>query len=454
VERPVRSAFRIGWLAGFVATLGGFWWVIGLLDRFARLPLPVSILLYLLLCAWGAVAWGLACGVARGASPRGGAALVVLPAALVASERFVPQIFPWPIATSQHAFRVFIQVADLGGPHLVSFLVCGVGIAVTEAAFGRRRAALLAGIAFIAAIGYGLVRIPGVEAARARAPSRTVALVQPNQGIDVKHDPHFFRANLRQMQRMSAVAERRGADLVVWPESSYPYPILRSATGDDPAVRRVRRGFSADVVFGAVSMEPSGDPRWNSAYLLTADGRLIGPADKRVLLAFGEYIPLYSSLPFVQRAFPRSGGFARGAGPEVLDDGPLRIGIMNCYEDVLPQMSLELAGARRPPNLLVNVTNDAWFGDTSEPHLHAALAVYRAIELRRDLARAVNTGISSFVDATGRVVRASGTFEEALLVERVALLEGRTVYARIGDAFAWTCLVGALGAVAWRRVRR
>jgi apolipoprotein N-acyltransferase len=452
-ERPLASAFRIGWLAGFVAALGAFWWVIGLLDRFAHLPLPASILLYLLLCAWGAVAWGVAALAARAAAPRGMGALAVLPAALAAAERFFPQVFPWPIATSQHGFLTLIQVADLGGPYVVSFLVCVVGVALTESAVGRRRTALVAGAAFALAVGYGIVRIDGVEARRVAAPKRTVALVQPSQGIDRKHDPHFFSANVRQLQEMSVEAERRGADLVVWPETSYPYPMPRSGDALARRARRVRRGFSADLVFGVVTEEPAGE-HWNSAFLLTADGRVIGPADKRILLAFGEYIPLYGVLPMLRRAFPRSGGFTRGSAPEVLDDGRLRIGIMNCYEDVLPEMSLELASAERPPNLLLNVTNDAWFGDTSEPHLHAALAVYRAVELRRDLARAVNTGVSSFVDATGRVVRASETFRPALLVEDVALLEGRTVYARIGDAFAWACLAGVLTTIGLRRLRR
>lgn len=450
--RPVRNAFRIGWLAGFAASLGGFYWVIGLLDRFAHIPIPVCLLIWILLCAYGAVAWGAACAVARAVDPRSLWSLIALPAALVATDKLVPQIFPWPLAISQHRFVHLIQVADLGGPYAVTFLVALIGVSVTVAARGDRRAALVAGLVFALALGYGAVRIGEVESRRTQAPSRTVALVQPNVSIDDKHDPRMARTNVEQIQRLSADAERRGADLVIWPESSWPYRLLRTATGRDAGVRRIRQGFSADLVFGAVSMEPSGLPHWNSSYWLTRDGRLVGPADKRVLLAFGEYIPLYDQLPFLKTWFPRSGGFTRGDRPQILDDGETRLGVMNCYEDVLPEMSLELADAE--PHLLLNVTNDAWFGDTSEPHLHAGLAVFRAVELRRDLARAVNTGISSVVAATGHVVAATGTFEERVLVEKVALLEGKTVYATVGDAFAWACVAAIAALLVARLARR
>ncbi|MCI0634553.1 MAG: apolipoprotein N-acyltransferase, partial [Actinobacteria bacterium] len=440
--RPLRYAFTLGWIAGAVTMLGAFYWIIGLLQDFARLPLVACVVLYLLLCAWGGVGWGFACAVTRFVAPRGVAALLFLPAALVVTERFVPQIFPWPIAISQYELLPVIQLAELGGPYLVTFLVCLVGVAVTETARGWHRAALIGGAALAVVVAYGFVRMEQVEAVRGRARRRTVALIQPNVSIEDKHDPAKFRENVRRHQRLSMEAERRGADLVVWPESSYPYRLSRRVTGEDEIVRRVRLGFDADLVFGAVSLDRRTGAHWNSTYLLRRDGVLVGPADKRILLAFGEYIPLYGVLPFLRSAFPRSGGFTRGAKPQILDDGTIRLGIMNCYEDVLPEMGLELA--TRSPHLLVNVTNDAWFGDSSEPHLHAALSVFRAVELRRDLARAVNTGVSSFVDATGRVVAATGTFEERVLVREVALLQGKTVYTVIGDAFAWACLVGVV----------
>jgi apolipoprotein N-acyltransferase len=250
---------------------------------------------------------------------------------------------------------------------------------------------------------------------------------------------------------MSAELERAGAELVVWPETAYPHYLPRGATRDQPGRRAVRRGFAAPVLFGALSVDPARRRRYNSAYLLDREGRLVGPADKNELLVFGEYIPFYDDLESLQRAFPDAWNFTPGDAPGVLISGELRAGVLNCYEDILPGYVRALA--RRRPNLLVNLTNDAWFGDTSEPAQHAATARFRAIEHRVDLVRAVNSGVSTVVASTGAVVASTDVSVRAATLAAVRLTPAGTVYTAVGDSFSWALTLAIPVLLVWRRRR-
>src|SRR5207245_2721671 len=151
--------------------------------------------------------------------------------------------------------------------------------------------------------------------------------------------------------------------------------------------RRVQRNFHTPLLFGALTLGGASPYPFNSALLLDKTGNVAGLYDKNVLLVFGEYIPYYEQMRWIQRYIPETSNFARGTTAEVLtlkldDQRTVRAGPMICYEDIQPSFGRRLTLG--DPNLLVNVTNDAWFGRTSEPYEHLALAVYRAVETRLD----------------------------------------------------------------------
>src|SRR5262249_55640343 len=156
---------------------------------------------------------------------------------------------------------------------------------------------------------------------------------------------------------------------------------------------------------------------------------------------------------------PEASNFARGDGVTTFPFGAWRVGPMICYEDIIPSFGRRLVAER--PNLLVNITNDAWFGDTSEPWEHLALAVYRAVEHRLDVVRAVNTGVSAFVDATGRVRKEGPAVDPEqhpdakplALLEEVAMLDAGGVYGAVGDLFGALNLVAFAALGAWARKR-
>jgi apolipoprotein N-acyltransferase len=216
------------------------------------------------------------------------------------------------------------------------------------------------------------------------------------------------------------------------------------------------RGFEAPVLFGSVLFgdrpHPDGKPRvYNSALLVDRRGKVIGRYDKNYLLVFGEYIPFGEEFPVLYDWIPEASHFTAGTTVEAFDlpmgDLVARLGVMICYEDILPRFTRRLAG--KETQLIVNVTNDAWFGKTAEPWLHLALAVARTIENRQWMARATNTGVSAFIDATGRMRQHTSIEGEELLIAEVPLLKTTTLYGRLGDWFTvLTCcvFVGSLGA--------
>lgn len=202
------------------------------------------------------------------------------------------------------------------------------------------------------------------------------------------------------------------------------------------------RGFSTPLIFGTGSIEPDSPPdarpvKYNTAIMMDADGDVLGMYRKTKLLIFGEYLPFERIFPILREWLPEAGVWSAGDGPRVFTLGPARIGVSICYEDLLAPFHREMF--KQNPNLMVNLTNDAWFGKTREPWLHLQLAELRSVETRMFMARATNTGISAFVDPVGRRIAHTELDKPEYLVADVALTSERTIYVRFGDVFAWAC---------------
>jgi apolipoprotein N-acyltransferase len=479
-----RRALTYGWIVGLVANVGGFYWIVGLLVRFANLPLPLAVLGLLLLAAYQALVFLLFALVVRRlrevSADRLGAPLpmaLLAPLVMVTFELLVPFIFPWYLAITQAWVTPVIQIAELTGPLGVTALLLAINGAIYDVLTEKRRRrrllpAAAAAATLVAALGFGMIRMAQIDARRAEAPKIKVGVVQGNIGFDEKgvETPKLRAQQLADLQRMSGELERAGAQLIMWSESAFPYRISRDATHDQSpqSPARIRRGFDAPLLLGAITYQPD-DPDgypYNSALMLDSDGRFTGRFDKIFLLMFGEYIPGLETFPSLRKVLPRAAGhFARGEEivtfPIELDGVTYRIGPMICYEDILPSFNRKLA--RHRPHLLANITNDAWFGDTSEPWQHLALSVYRSVEIRTEMVRAVNTGVSAFIDANGRVISETYAVDPKKdprgvdgLLDEAALMEGgHTFYARFGDVFGRLCALVTLGAwLVWPRLRR
>jgi apolipoprotein N-acyltransferase len=284
------------------------------------------------------------------------------------------------------------------------------------------------------------------------APGLKVALAQGNIPQAEKWDPAFQISSTKKYIRLSRSLVAEKPDLIVWPETATPFYMFHNQTLTRMVQRGVRATGSAHIVGSpAVRRNDGGLAYFNSAYLLDAQGAPVSRYDKAHLVPFGEYVPFKKWLPFLGKIVAQVGDFHAGPPGGILTYGDHRIGPLICYDGIFPELAR--AAVDNGADLLVNLTNDAWYGRTSAPYQHLVQYVFRAVETRRSLIRATNTGISAFILPNGKIENATGLFENAVRVQTVACLKLRTVYVRIGDTFAMICLAGVigLGLVPWFR---
>lgn len=450
VEKSTRPALA-GFCFGLAANILALRFVPDVMPRFTDLPAVLGWIALVLLSAAQALPW--AFGAWVGASARR-----VVPGWLafgmtIYVATFVPAIFPWTPAGGLARWPILLQSAELVGERGTSFLVAlGCGVIGTAVLARRWRPFALGAAVFAVLLGYGALRMRAVDAARAGAPHATVALIEPDFDATLRWDPDRAAMMLDRLTDATAKAEADGADLTVWPESAYPYTLMHGTRRAPSGVRSFfQAGVHGPILTGAYLTKQNGLGT-NSAILVRADGAIEPSYDKRHLLWFGETIPLSDVFPVLRDVFARGTGLEPGTESVRFATGNVRAAVLNCYEDTLPAAGREAIAVR--PNLLVNVTNDAWFAGSAEGELHLRLATLRAVELRRDLVRAVNRGPTTWVDATGRVVERRTAPEGAGLVTLVAhpaLLDGPpTLYARFGDAPLALLLIAALGLAALR----
>ncbi|XXX82023.1 apolipoprotein N-acyltransferase [Sorangium sp. So ce134] len=437
-QTPGRAAL-LGWIAGFVMTMTGFYWLLEMLRVFSGFPTILCALFMAILCAYQAGRIAL-CGWLYGrAEARGWPGAVAFALAFVTSELVYPLLFPWYYGASVHNAPVMGQVADLGGPYLVGLVLVAANLAIAELVSFRidrarrplRRAVVAVGVAApaLAAL-YGVVRMRAVDAAAAAAEPIKIGIVQPNLAL-------FDRRNALKIHvtRTRELA-KQGAGLVVWSEAGVPQA-FRESSYKTEVQRSLTGRLGVPTVVGTVVHRLAADPNergvsFNTALMAGKDGEILGRYDKQYLLAFGEYLPLGDTVPYLYTLSPNSGRFSPGTSLAPLEWDGHRLATMICYEDILPHFVNKLVAAG-DPDLLVNLTNDAWFGNTTEPWIHLALAKMRAIEHRRYLVRATNSGVSAIVDPVGRVVVHSDTFKEQSLLGEARFMRAQTVYGTVKD---------------------
>ncbi len=450
----LKQILFVSWCFGFTTHLGGYTWINHLLENFAYLPLTLAIPIYMLLClAQGSLlgAWGL--GVVylhrRWKIPF----TISAPALMIILEWGYPALFPSYLANSQYRILPLIQSADVWGLLGISgLLVLASAVLHRWLEFLVRnpqghelrhplRPSFCFLILFLCNAGYGFWAINDVEKELANTDARIkIGTVQTNMGIYEKRKNPV--EGLIRHQKQSLQLQAQGADLIVWPESGYSRPIRTSMKNLKETVLGPIR---TPLLFGGLRVDYSGKSRqiYNTAFLTNSDGSVLGTYDKTFLLAFGEYLPGGELFPFLYKLSPNTSRFNRGDHTRPLELNGIRYGVLICYEDILPRFVQKLMESS--PHVLVNITNDAWFGDTHEPVIHLALAIFRSIEQRRYLVRATNTGISAMVDPTGKITQQTKTFTRANLLESIVPLQNTTIYSKFGDWVAYLSLAILIG---------
>ena len=434
------------------------------------MPIPVAVVVCALLVVFLALYVGLfAWLLSRAVDRFGTAALWLAPFFWTGSEylrSWVGGGFPWVLLGYSQATVVPIaQVASLGGIYLLSAVVALVSVAAAWPVVDRRPSRWFASggaIAAVLALGvWGAMRVADGALLEDDAATLRVGLAQGNIAQEDKWNPDLAEPILDRYIDLSRRAIADGAAVVIWPESSTPF-FLEENPAMAVRIRRLAAETGTPFVIGSDQIERPANPTsnagqrfYNAAFLVGADGRTGAVYRKMHLVPFGEYVPLRRLLPFVAPLVEAVAEFSPGLEPVLLPVGDRRLSVAICYEVVYPWLvrSFVLNGS----DLLVTITNDAWYGTASAAYQHWEQASLRAVEHGRYLVRAANTGISGIVDPYGRVVSRTALFETGVITGDVRWISQQTMYARIGDLIAWISLAVmvavAFAGARWRRPR-
>jgi apolipoprotein N-acyltransferase len=458
----------MGMACGILYNAGLFYWIIPVLKRFGGLGSATSALVLLLLAAYMAIYITLFCLLLnhlliRSRSRGQAAALLLLtaPAVWTGLDFLRGSLFtglPWmDLGYALYRQPLLIQAADLGGHYLITFSVVLINallfwlldrILVSRSSssdtsdyhFGHPMTVFL----LLSCLGgYSVVRYQQISSETATADTALVSAVQGNIEQSKKWSPTQKEKTVERYLSLSAQAleGEEKPELVVWPETALPFYPAR-----EPLMNRVRAFVRKNEIhlltgspYFTVSPENKKPVTYsNSALLLNRSGRLSARYNKQHLVPFGEYVPLRTYLWFIKPLVELIGDFTPGDSFDPLDADRVQAGVLICFESIFPDIARR--EAVKGANLLINLTNDAWYGESSAPHHSWAMTVFRAVENRRSLVRSANTGISGFVSPTGEIHKETSLFKAQTINARTPLLTVHTVFMHGGYRFGVLCL--------------
>lgn len=459
--KKAAEAFRSGLLMGIIYFFGTLYWIYNSINQYGGISFIPSLALVLLMSVYLGLYIGLfAVLFTKKICSTRFPALFLAPVFWVPIEylrAYAVTGFPWSsIGYTQYTFLHAIQVADITGIYGVSFLVVAVNgaladffiikqrlrsmplFSLSQTAIGLFSLSVILAFVFL----YGSYRL---NQPRTGNPIN-ISIVQGNIAQDRKWDAAYQREVLDTYKQLSLAANETVSPpkLIVWPEAALPFYF-----GSDPVLTEELTGFQQELktylLFGSVlrheplSKSETKQTLTNSVVLLDTDGKSTFIYDKIHLVPFGEYVPLKNILFFINRLTSGIGDYVPGAHTLKATTPFGSFGVHICYEIIFPGLVRKFYS--KGGDFLVTITNDAWFGDTAGPYQHFSMAVFRAIENRKPVVRAANTGISGFIDSTGKILMSSSLFKKEILSRTIFADRTKTFYSTYGDLFSYLCIV-------------
>jgi apolipoprotein N-acyltransferase len=453
-DNDIPGAFRTGFITGLVYNTGLIYWVVFVVVHYGNLPFYAGVSVMLLLAIYLSLYPALFCAGIVYFRKRGIKGVIIAPLLWVSLDYAKAHLFsgfPWEdLAYSQHGYLSMIQVGDITGIYGITFLIVLLNVIVYDCisgsffSSGSKKRKLLSEIIIgfgllLLVLGYGIYRMDSLRNTSEHLDYVNVSLIQGNIDQSVKWSQEYQAETIKIYKDMSADVSKRGVSLIVWPETAVPF-CFQNYDARSRDVINTARETNSWLLFGSLGYaREKGEISFrNSAYLLSPEGAVSGRYDKVHLVPFGEYVPLHNILFFIDKLVEGAGDFTPGGEITPFSMGGRKIGILICYEGIFPEISR--AHCLKGAELLVNITNDAWYGNTSAPYQHVSMAAFRAIENRTYMIRAANTGISAIVDPTGKIVSRTGLFERTTLSGSVKFTSQNTFYSRYGNVFACSCI--------------
>ncbi len=444
LERSPGGGFVEGFIAGVVFNTGVIYWLafnMGTHLIVAAITLVLAVVV--LATGWGAAAWVFL----KIRSRLGFGAWLLVPFSWVACEGWLTHMgelaFPWPLlALTQSGFNPLLQIMEFTGAAGVTFWVAAVNVLLfmlITAPAERVKRWSVAGLAALTVVAV----LAGLHARRyldSGRESLKISVVQGNIGAHEKwiKGTQFSWSIYDSLSRCAAGADA-DVDLFIWPETALPAHLMHQSVYADKFARLSSR-LNAWILTGASDFQRVGDEQrpLNAAFLAGPDLGITDRYAKIFLVPFGERVPFQWIVPQLGKLNLGQAEFLKGLRPTIFtipkDDITIRFPVMICYESIFSWISR--SAVRRGANLLITISNDAWYGRSPEAEQIAALSRFRCIETRRSMARASNTGISLLIDHLGREIVRTRQFEKSFATAEVPICEATTFYTVHGDLFA------------------
>jgi apolipoprotein N-acyltransferase len=455
-DKNPKQAFKAGLFLGIPYFFGTLYWIYHSINHYGGISFVTSIILVILLCLYLSLypaifAFLFTITIRKTKLP----ALFIAPLFWVVLEFLRSYLFtgfPWSsIGYTQYKFLAIIQIADITGIYGISFLVLAVNGAIADIFLLRRRtndmplfplSPSLIGYTFLAlifiiTIVYGQVRL------RQERPGRhiTASIIQGNIEQDKKWEPSYQKNVIDIYTQLSHKAAVASPSLIVWPETAVPF-FFESDRELTEELLFMHKELNTYLLFGSVLIKGKTEERYalsNSAVLLNQDGMVVYKYDKIHLVPFGEYIPLQNILFFIHKLVVDIGDYTRGNNYIKANTPFGDFTTLICYEIIFPGLVRKFFSTGG--DFMVNITNDAWFGRTTGPYQHFSMAVFRAIENRKPVIRAANTGISGFINSNGIILSKTDIFQRGILNADIKTDSSKTFYSKYGDLFSYFCII-------------
>ncbi|NWF98370.1 MAG: apolipoprotein N-acyltransferase [Nitrospirae bacterium] len=455
-NKEPKQSFVSGFFLGIPYFFGTLYWIYYSINHYGGISFSGSIFLVILLCLYlslytGLFAFIFSVAIQNTKLP----GLIIAPIFWVVIEfirAYAFTGFPWSsLGYSQYKFLSIIQIADITGIYGISFLIMSLNGAISDIILLKKRInniplfpkyqfyfwLISLVLVFILSIIYGQIRLSQDRAGK----TITASIIQGNIEQDKKWDSSYQNEVLSAYKEITLAASLKKPDIIIWPETALPFFF-----GEDISLTRniidFQKNISTNLLFGTIMFKDKKKQPFqlsNSAVLLNETGKVIFTYDKIHMVPFGEYVPLRNILFFIDKLVTGIGDYTPGKSYIKAKSSSGNFAVLICYEIIFPGLVRKFFTDKG--DYIVNITNDAWFGKTSGPYQHFSMAVFRAIENRKPVLRAANTGISGFIDSNGRILYKTNLFEKTFLVEKIKTDCTKSFYSKYGDLFSYFCII-------------
>ena len=447
-KTPQRAAL-FGFITGMIFYVWGLSWVNNTLINYGGLPQIVSFMVLGLLAAYLSFYTALFCYLIRRVCKDSSGLLFLFAPVLWTALEYIRSThseygFSWlGLGYSQFKTLPVIQMAEITGVYGVSWLIMLVNVGLYLAWRTWKQSPNM-GVRFLSVtmlvlalwLGYGSLALNRAT----QGPSLTVGLIQGNVEQAMKWNPVYQKVVMGKYRDLTLQAAESKPQLIVWPETATPFFYSQHPAGTQ-FVNDLARQTETPILFGSpYKNNKNGETiHYNSAYLVSETGDAQNRYDKIHLVPFGEFVPFRKILFFVEKMVEMIGNFGRGTEATVFDVAGHKAGVSICYEMIFPDLMRQ--AVKNGADFLVNITNDAWFGNSAASYQHMSMGALRAVENRTPIVRAANTGISGSIGADGTLYDETELFVEAAKITQITpRMGGLTFYSNYGDMFSWLCL--------------